>query len=70
MTGVVGRAAATPFARFSPAMKKSGIVWTAEKIDACLVTPIKMVPGTIMIASAQDRADVIAYLKTLMPPAA
>ena len=46
-------------------MKKSGIVWTAEKMDACLAAPTKVVPGTsmtIMIASAQDRADVIVYL--------
>jgi cytochrome c len=51
---------------YSPAMKKSGIVWTAKSLDAFLAAPTKRVPGTTMtyagIPDAQERADLIAYL--------
>lgn len=66
--GVVGRKAGSVdgFA-YSPAMKASGIVWTAAKVDAYLAGPAKFIPGNRMpyagLANPKDRADLIAYLK-------
>jgi cytochrome c len=52
--------------RYSPAIKRSAIVWTPELIDKFITDPQAMVPGNRMpyagIASAADRADLIAYL--------
>lgn len=68
--GVVGRKAATVAdAVYSDALKASGITWTADKIDAYVTAPKKLVPGGKMkydgLASAAERADLIAYLATL-----
>ncbi|MBC7520506.1 MAG: cytochrome c family protein [Sandarakinorhabdus sp.] len=53
---------------YSAANKNSGITWTAEKLFTYLEAPQKTVPGTKMafagLKKPQDRADVIAYLKT------
>ena len=53
-------------------MKNSGIVWRDQTPDRFLQGPRKMVPGTKMtyagIASAQDRANLIAYLKQATKP--
>lgn len=69
--GVVGAIAgkrATGF-KYSPALSGSAIVWTDEMLDAWLTSPQKLVPGTRMtfagINNADQRADVVAYLKTL-----
>jgi cytochrome c len=52
--------------RYSPAMKRSGIIWTPETLDKFIADPQAMVPANRMpyagIASASDRADLIAYL--------
>jgi cytochrome c len=52
--------------RYSPAMKRSGIVWTPETLGQFITDPQAMVPANRMpfagIASAGDRADLIAYL--------
>jgi cytochrome c2 len=52
--------------RYSPAMKRSGIVWTAETIGQYIADPQAMIPANRMpyagMASASDRADLIAYL--------
>ena len=52
--------------RYSPAMKRSGIVWTPETLDQFITDPQAMVPANRMpfagIANASDRADLIAYL--------
>ncbi len=66
--GVVGRPAGTAANySYSHANKSSGIVWTEQKIFDYLKNPQAMVPGTKMtypgLPPAQDRADVIAYLK-------
>jgi cytochrome c len=54
--------------RYSPAMKKSGIVWTPETLDKYIADPQSLVPANRMpyagMASATDRADLIAYLQT------
>jgi cytochrome c len=52
--------------RYSPAMKRSGISWTPETLDKFISDPQAMVPANRMpyagMASASDRADLIAYL--------
>jgi cytochrome c len=52
---------------YSAAMKDSGILWNETTLDAFLTAPRKLVPGTRMtyagIADAQERADLIAWLK-------
>ena len=54
--------------RYSPAIKRSGIVWTPETLDKFVSDPQAMVPGNRMpyagMANAGDRADLIAYLQT------
>lgn len=70
MFAVVGRKAATvPDVVYSDALKASGIVWSPDKIDAYLSGPKKLVPGGKMkydgLASAAERADLLAYLTSL-----
>ena len=52
--------------RYSPAMKRSGIVWTAQTIEQYIADPQAMIPANRMpyagMASPADRADLIAYL--------
>jgi cytochrome c len=52
--------------RYSPALKRSAIVWTPEMVDKFITDPQAMVPGNRMpyagMAGAADRADLIAYL--------
>ncbi|MBC7522688.1 MAG: cytochrome c family protein [Sandarakinorhabdus sp.] len=67
--GVVGRkASVVPGYTYSAANKKSGLVWDAKTLFVYLEAPQKLVPGTKMsfagLKKPQDRADVIAYLKT------
>lgn len=68
--GIVGRPAGSiaGFA-YSAANKNSGITWTEEVMFAYLKNPQAYVPGTKMVfpglPSGQDRADVIAYLKSV-----
>ncbi|WP_298873999.1 cytochrome c family protein [uncultured Bradyrhizobium sp.] len=65
--GVVGRKAGSVAGYdYSPDLKNSGIVWTEENLDKWLTGPQAMVPETKMffdVPDAQDRADIIAYLK-------
>jgi cytochrome c len=64
--GVVGRAAGTvPGYAYSPALKRSGLVWSPANLDRWLTNPQSLVPGVKMffsLSSAKDREDVIAYL--------
>ena len=68
LAGVVGRkAGAAAGFSYSKAMTDSGITWSEDKLDKFLISPSDLVPGTSMFANLpdpQDRADVIAYLKT------
>jgi cytochrome c len=73
--GLFGRKSGTaPGYSYSTAMQKAGIVWSEATLDKYLDNPQKVVPGTKMIFggihSAQERADLIAYLKeaTAVPP--
>ncbi len=69
---LIGSKAGTrPGYNYSPAMKEAGekgLVWTEENIDKYLENPKALVPGTKMVFAGlkkpEDRADVIAYLKT------
>ena len=66
---VVGRTAGTiPGFNYSKANKESGITWTEDVLFSYLEAPQKYLPGTRMafggLKQPQDRADVIAYLKT------
>jgi cytochrome c len=70
LKGVVGRKAGTqPDFSYSPAMAKSGLTWDDKTLDAFLADPRTALPGTAMVfpgvEDAKDRADLIAYLKTL-----
>jgi cytochrome c len=55
--------------RYSPALRRSGIVWSPQTLDAYLADPQALVPGNRMpyagMADPQGRADLIAYLSTM-----
>ena len=62
------RAGTQPNYTYSPALAASGVTWIEKNLDRWLTQPEAMVPGQkmgISVPSAQDRADVIAYLKSL-----
>jgi cytochrome c len=70
--GVFGRKAGTlADFRYSPALKRSGITWTVQTLDAYLADPQKVIPANRMpyagLADASDRADLIAYLQKAFP---
>ena len=73
LLGLVGRKAASQpdFAKYSEALKASGLIWNEGTLNRFLVNPMAMVPGTLMpmlIPDDKTRADVIAYLATLEAP--
>lgn len=66
---LVGRTAGMiPGFNYSKANKASGVIWSEDVLFTYLEAPAKFMPGTRMafggLKNAQDRADVIAYLKT------
>lgn len=67
--GIVGRLAGTvPGYDYSPALKAAGFVWDEPALDRWLANSKEFVPGSRMgfrLSSPADRADVIAYLRTL-----
>jgi cytochrome c2 len=68
LAGVFGRKAGelTDF-RYSAAMKRSGITWTAQTLDQFLADPQHVVPANRMpyagLTDATERADLIAFLQ-------
>jgi cytochrome c len=61
-----GRAGSVPGYDYSAALRASNIVWSETTLDKWLTDPQAFVPGTKMnfsLDDAQDRADVIAFLK-------
>lgn len=69
LAGIVGRTAGQVAGfSYSAANKNSGIVWKEETMFEYLEAPQKFMPGTKMafagLKKPQDRANVIAYLKT------
>jgi len=69
LKGVVGRkAGSVEDYSYSDAVKNSGITWDEKNLDEWLTGPSKKIPGTKMVfklSNADDRANVIEYLKTL-----
>jgi len=65
--GVFGRTAGTaPGYNYSTAVKNSGVVWDETTLDAWLTNPQELIPGQRMnfrVATSEDRADIIAYLR-------
>jgi cytochrome c2 len=70
--GFFGRTAGTKEGvKYSKAMiakGEEGLVWSDETLDTYLTKPAALVPGTNMafpgIKKPEDRADIIAYLKS------
>lgn len=65
--GLLGRrAGAVAGFEYSPAMKRSKLVWDEKTLNRFLADPPKLVPGTTMtyagVDDPKDRADLIAYL--------
>ncbi|MEJ8812784.1 c-type cytochrome [Variovorax ureilyticus] len=73
LNGILGRRAGTePGFAYSPAMRKSGVVWSEQTLAAYIRRPDDVVPGTIMRFSGwsygdQKLADLFAYLRTFPP---
>jgi len=68
LRGVVGRKPGATEFGYSGALKAASWVWTEGRLDRFLENPTAAVPGTSMpfaVPEAKDRADLIAYLKTL-----
>ena len=66
---VIGRTAGSIAGfNYSKANKESGVTWSEDVLFTYLEAPAKFMPGTRMafggLKNPQDRADVIAYLKT------
>ena len=66
--GVFGRkAGAVPDYAYSPAVRASRIIWNDDMLARWLTNPQALIPGQRMnftVGEAQDRADIIAYLKS------
>jgi cytochrome c len=68
--GAYGRTATASANKFnySTALKTSGVVWTPDKLNQWIQKPASVVPGVKMVlppvTKPQDRADIIAFLKT------
>jgi cytochrome c len=69
LKGIVGREAAQVKGYiYSGAMRRSAVIWDEQTLNAFLSTPSLVVPRNKMsfrgMAAPEDRADLIAYLKT------
>ncbi len=67
--GVVGRVSGTVSDySYSRALKAAQVTWDAQSLDQWLANPQAFIPGQKMnfrVNDPADRADLIAYLKTL-----
>ena len=66
--GVFGRqAGARDDFRYSLALKRSGITWTAQALDGYIADPQKLVPANRMpyagMPDARERADLIIFMQ-------
>jgi cytochrome c len=66
--GVVGRrSGSVPNFTYTAALRRLNVTWSEANLDRWLANPTAMAPGTAMgfrVSTAQDRADIIAYLRT------
>jgi cytochrome c len=66
--GVFGRHAGQVVGfEYSPALRRSHVVWNARALDRWLTDPELFIPGQKMgytVPDAQDRADIIAFLES------
>ena len=71
MRGIIGRKAGSlPDYSYSSAMKGADFVWDEGNLDRFIANPDETVPGNTMkpyggLPSAESRAKLVAYLKTL-----
>ena len=70
LVGVIGRkAGSVEEFRYSPAMKRSGLVWDQAALKSFVMNPQGVVKGTRMpfdgLRDEHDAEDVVAYLATL-----
>ncbi len=72
LNGIFGRTAGSTTdykARYSDAMKKSGIVWSEQSLTKFINSPSKLVPGTNMsfwgVSDEKKVANLLAYLRSL-----
>jgi alcohol dehydrogenase (cytochrome c) len=69
LAGVYGRHAGTlPGYKYSDGMANASVTWDETSLNSFLTNTTKFIPGTAMsleIADPAERANVIAYLKTL-----
>ncbi len=67
--GVYGRKAGTvPGYDYSAALRNANVVWNDETLEKWLAGPEQFLPGQKMFVAVdapRDRADIIAYLKTV-----
>jgi cytochrome c len=60
------------FPRYSPALKSAGIIWNDDTLDEWIKDPQHFIPGNTMtfpgMKNAQQRADLLAYLKDATQP--
>ena len=65
------KAGQAPGFPYSDNLKKSGMVWTPQRLNEWIQKPDALVPGAKMklapISQAQDRADIIAFLASRSP---
>ena len=70
MHGIIGRKAGSlPGYGYSSAMKEAGFAWDADKLERFMANADAVVPGNNMkpyggLASADDRAKIIAFLQS------
>ncbi len=74
LQGVIGRRAGSlADFRYSPAMRRAGLVWNNDNLDAFMADPQAVIRGNRMpfsgIEEAQFRSDIIAYLADGATPA-
>lgn len=68
LQGVAGRAAGSVEGfNYSPALRDSGITWTADTLETYLANPTSMVRGTRMVQrfnNADERRTIIEFLSS------
>src|SRR5687768_9191505 len=74
LAGVLGRPVAShPGFNYSAALKEKGGTWGYDEMAAFIHNPRAYAPGTTMafagVPATQERADILAYLKTISPNA-